>query len=300
MSRIIVTSALPYVQSTIHLGNFIGSILPADIYYKFLKMSGRDAIFICGSDEHGTAIELKALKEHTTPEALADKNHREIKKLLEQYECTFTFYGSTHTEQNKAVTYEILGALNKNGYVVRVDSEQAYCEVDRRFISDRFIEGTCPNCKYGHARGDQCENCGRLLNPKDLVVPHCTICGKSEIVFKKTTNLALDLIRLQPKIKEFIEKNKGNNWTKNAVNHSLGYIKRGLKNREITRDIKWGFDVPIKGFEGKMIYVWFDAPIGYIGITKEWNEKKVDEYCKCSINEVAYCVVHVIVYKLFK
>lgn len=280
MARYIVTSALPYVQSIIHLGNLIGSILPADIYYKFLEMSGEDVIFICGSDEHGAAIELRALKEKTTPQALADKNNRAIKALLEQYNLSFTIYGETHTEQNKAVVYEIFEALNKNGYITKVDSELPYCNIDKRFISDRFIEGKCPICGYEQARGDQCDSCGNLLDPKDLIKPYCTICGKSDIQFKKTTNLALDLRKLEPQIKKFIESSAKNNWSKNAVNHSLGYIKRGLKPREITRDLKYGFSVPMKGFEGKIFYVWFDAPLAYIGITRQWNEKAADAYWK--------------------
>ncbi|MDE1850356.1 MAG: methionine--tRNA ligase [Candidatus Micrarchaeota archaeon] len=280
MVRYIVTSALPYVQGIIHLGNLIGSILPADIYYKYLKMSGEDAIFVCGSDEHGAAIELKAIKEKTTPEALAEGNHQQIKRLLEQYECTFTIYGRTHTEQNRGVVYEIFESLYKNGNITKVESELPYCSTDKRFISDRFIEGKCPVCGYAQARGDQCDSCGNLLEPKELIDPYCTICGKKEITFRKTTNLALDLVKLQPKIKEFIEASSANEWSKNAVHHSLGYIKRGLRPREITRDLKYGFPVPLDGFRDKLFYVWFDAPIAYIGITKEWDAQRANDYWK--------------------
>lgn len=278
--KYIVTSALPYVQSIIHLGNLAGSILPADIYYKFLRIRGDDAIFICGSDQHGTALELRALLLKVKPEEFAEKLHKETKKLLEDYECTFTYYGKTHTEQNKEVVYEIFEKLWKNGYLSKIDSEQPYCNIDKRFISDRFIEGTCPICGYASARGDQCDNCQNLLEPKDLIRPYCTICKKSEIVFKKTTNLAFDLPKLQGQLKKFIKENSKNHWSKNAVNHSLGYIERGLKPREITRDISWGFRVPLKGFEDKVLYVWFDAPIGYIGITKEWNPRETNSYWK--------------------
>jgi methionyl-tRNA synthetase len=278
--KYIITSALPYAEGMPHLGNMVGSILPADIYYKFMKMCGEDAIFICGSDQHGTPIELQAIKKGLTPKELADSVHNKIKSSLENFGCTFTYYGKTDTEENKEVVYQIFNSLYKNGYIVEVSSELAYCKVDKRFLTDRLIEGTCPYCGYESARGDQCENCGRLLSPKELIRPHCTICGKEEIEFKQTKNLAFDMSLLQNEIEEFIKKNSKHNWSKNAINHSLNYIKRGLEKREITRDLKWGFPVPLKGFEEKVFYVWFDAVIGYIGITKEWNKEKWEEYWK--------------------
>ncbi|MGC8671400.1 MAG: methionine--tRNA ligase [Candidatus Micrarchaeia archaeon] len=278
MAKYIVTSALPYVQGMIHLGNLIGSILPADIYYKYLQMNGQEAIFICGSDEHGSAIEIEAIRQKTTPKELADKNHERLKKVLEQYGCTFTHYGRTGTEQNKEIVYAIFNALDKNGYLAESVSEQPYCNVDKRFIPDRFIEGTCPYCGYEHARGDQCEKCGRPLTPKELINPHCTICGKSDITFKQVKNLALNLEKLQGSIKEFIEAQSKNNWSRNAINDSEGYLARGLKNREITRDIDWGFKVPKEGYENKVFYVWFDALIGYIGITYEYSKEVAQSY----------------------
>ncbi|MGC8676440.1 MAG: methionine--tRNA ligase [Candidatus Micrarchaeia archaeon] len=275
----IVTSALPYIQDMVHLGNLIGSILPADIYYKYLVMKGEDAIFICGSDEHGSAIEIAALKGNVSPKQLADKNHERMKSVLEKYGCTFTYYGRTGTESNKKIVYDIFNALDKNGKLVEVSSEQPYCNVDKRFIPDRFIEGTCPYCGYEHARGDQCEKCGRLLNPKELINPHCNICGKSDITFKSVKNLALDLQGMQQDIKAFIERaSASGNWSRNAVNNSLGYIARGLKSREVTRETSWGFPVPKKGYEDKVFYVWFDALIGYIGITYEYNGDLAAKY----------------------
>ncbi len=271
MAKYIVTAALPYVEGVPHLGNFVGSILPADIYFKFLKLKREDAIFICGSDQHGTPIELKALRMGIEPAKLANDLHLQIKSVLERFECSFTIYGSTNSAENEQTVDEIFLALMKNGFIKEVASELAYCNTDKRFLSDRFIEGTCPFCGYDQARGDQCDHCGRLLSPKDLVKPHCTICGGTNITFKHTKNLAIDLPKLQDKIGQFIEKNKDNNWSKSAVNHSLGYIKRGLEAREITRDLKFGFKVPYKGFEDKVFYVWFDAVIGYIGITRSWS-----------------------------
>lgn len=276
--KIIITSALPYAEALPHLGNLAGSILPADIYYKHLVMQGEDAIYICGSDQHGTPIELQAFKRKESPEELAERVHLQIKEQLERFGCTFTFYGKTHSAENKEIVYEVFEGLKSNGYISKIESEQAYCNVDQRFLSDRFIEGTCPYCGAKDARGDQCDTCGRLLNPKELIEPHCVICGSTDISFVRTEDLALDLKKLSPKISEFIERNSGKNWSKNAVNKSTSYIKQGLEPRAITRSMKWGFEVP--GMPGKVFYVWFDAPLGYIGITKEWSKEKWASYWK--------------------
>ena len=278
--RVIVTSALPYAEALPHLGNLAGSILPADIYYKHLIMLGTDAIYICGSDQHGTPIELQAFKKKESPEALAEQVHNQIKSYLEKFGCTFTYYGKTHSEANKGIVYDVFNGLKQNGYITKIESEQAYCNVDQRFLTDRFIEGKCPYCGAEGARGDQCDTCGRLLNPKDLIEPHCVICGSSDISFVRTEDLALDLKKLSPKIAEFIEERKDNNWSKNAVNKSTSYIKQGLEPRAITRSMKWGFEVP--GMKDKVFYVWFDAPLGYIGITKEWSSDNWQKYWKSS------------------
>ncbi len=274
--KIIVTAALPYSYSIPHLGNLVGSILPADVFYKHLRMKGEDAIFICGSDQHGTPIELKAIELKKKPEELANEMHEEIKRIFERFGCTFTHYGKTHSEQNKEIVYKVFHALMENEYIIEAESLQAYCNYDKRFLLDRLIEGICPHCKYGQARGDQCDGCGHLLNPNDLLNPHCRICGRSDISFVKAKNLALALDRLSPEIKKFIEANSRNNWPKPAINKSLSYIKEGLKPRDITRKMKWGFPVPLKGYEDSVFYVWFDAVLGYIGITKEWSERWAD------------------------
>ena len=277
MSKVIITAALPYAYSIPHLGNFVGSILPADVYYKYLRMDEQDVIFISGSDQHGTPIELRAIHENLEPSVLADRMHEEIKNLFEKLECTFTKYGKTHCDANKEIVYEIFNALNKNNYIKEVKSVQAFCNVDKRFITDRFIEGKCPYCG-GHARGDQCNDCGRLLTPEQLIDPICKICGKSDITFKEEKNLALDLPKLELDTRAFIVKNSSNNWTKNSINKSLSFIDEGLHAREITRPMKWGFPVPVKGYEDYVFYVWFDALIGYIGITKDWNPSKWRDY----------------------
>ncbi len=273
-----MTSALPYVYSVPHLGNFVGSVLPADVYFKYLKMKGDDAIFICGSDQHGTPIELAAIKKGVEPDKLADELHATVKNLFEKYHCTFTHYGKTHTEENREVTYGVFNELYNNGYILEREDMQAYCNIDKRFLTDRFIQGTCPYCHKRSARGDQCDNCGRLLEPTQVIDPFCAICGKSDITFKKTKNLAFELNKLQSELKEFIKKNGKHNWSKDAVNKSLSMIKEGLKPRDITRNMKWGFPVPLTGYENYVIYVWFDAPLGYIGITKEWNSKRWRDY----------------------
>lgn len=211
LSKIIVTAALPYSYSIPHLGNFVGSVLPADVYHKYLIMNGDDAIFICGSDQHGTPIEIRAMERHQKPEDFANEMHLKIKAIFEGYKCGFTHYGKTHTEQNKEVVYDIFAALQKNEYIVETQSTQAYCNIDKRFLIDRFIEGTCPFCKSDHARGDQCDNCGRLLTPSEIINPKCKICSKSDISFKNTRNLAIRLDALEPKIEAFVEQNSKNN-----------------------------------------------------------------------------------------
>ena len=175
---------------------------------------------------------------------------------------------------------EIFNALNKNGYITEVQRELPYCNVDKRFLQDRLVEGTCPICGFESARGDQCDSCSSLLDPKDLKKPHCTLCGKSEIVFKKTKNVAIDLQKLQPKLEKFVAAASKNNWSKNAINEANKYFKEGLKRRDISRHTSWGFPIPLKGFEDQRYYVWFDAPIGYIGITKEWSDKEWLKYWK--------------------
>ena len=273
VAKFLITSALPYVDGIMHLGNLVGSVLPADVYYKYLTMKGEDVIFICGSDQHGTPIEIKALEQRIDPEKLANELHEKTKELLERFECTFTYYGKTGSEANKSVVYEVFEALRKNGYIIETKSNVPYCNIDRRFLPDRFIEGTCPYCKSGNARGDQCDNCGHLLDPKDLIKPYCKLCGNKEIVFKAMKNLALDLEKLQPKISEFVSKESKNDWSKNAVNKTLSRFEEGLKPREITRSLRWGFPVPLKGFEEVVFYVWITGLLGYIGITKEWSSR---------------------------
>ena len=273
--KTIITSALPYSEAMPHLGNFVGSILPADVFHRYEELAGRDSIFICGSDQHGTPIEIRALKEGVSAEHLADSVHERMKKVFESFECSFTHYGKTNSESNKKAVYEIFEALDKNGYIKEVESVMPYCNIDKRFLTDRYIEGKCPYCGFEGARGDQCDNCGRLLSPQDLIDPYCGLCHNKDIEFKKTVNLAIELDKLQPEILDFVKMRMGA-WSRNAANKTVSYLEQGLEPREITREMKWGFPVPRKGFEDKVFYVWFDAVIGYIGISMEWSEKWKD------------------------
>ena len=283
--RIIVTSALPYINGMPHLGNLVGSILPADLYSRYLKMAGIEHIFICGSDQHGTPIELSAIRNNIGPEKFADMMHARTKRALEEMECDFTYYGKTHTEENKKAVYKLFEALDRNGYICSEEAVQAYCNFDKRFVPDRMIEGRCPYCAGTHARGDQCDDCGKLLDPQEIINPKCSICGKNEIEFRSTTNLALDLPKLSEDIVGFVDRIK-ENISKNALNKTTSFVELGLKPRQITRDLKWGFTVPKKGFEDKVFYVWFDAVIGYIGITNEWSAKESEAYWMGSDTEL--------------
>ena len=273
--KIIITSALPYSEAIPHLGNFVGSILPADVFHRYEELAGRDSIFICGSDQHGTPIEIRALKEGVSAEHLADSVHERMKKVFESFECSFTHYGKTNSDSNKKAVYEIFEALDRNGYIKEAESVMPYCNIDKRFLTDRYIEGKCPYCGFEGARGDQCDNCGRLLSPQDLIDPYCGLCHNKDIEFKKTVNLAIELDKLQPEILDFVKMRMGT-WSRNAANKTVSYLEQGLEPREITREMKWGFPVPKKGFEDKVFYVWFDAVIGYIGISMEWSEKWKD------------------------
>ena len=273
--KMIITSALPYSEAIPHLGNFVGSILPADVFHRYAELAGYDSIFICGSDQHGTPIEIRALKEGVSAEHLSDSVHERMQNVFGSFGCSFTHYGKTNSESNKKAVYEIFEALDRNGYIKEVESVMPYCNIDKRFLTDRYIEGKCPYCGFEGARGDQCDNCGRLLSPQELVEPYCGLCHNKDIEFRKTVNLAIELDKLQPEILDFVRMRMGT-WSRNAANKTVSYLEQGLEAREITREMKWGFPVPKKGFEDKVFYVWFDAVIGYIGISMEWSEKWKD------------------------
>ncbi|MEK6960144.1 MAG: methionine--tRNA ligase [Nanoarchaeota archaeon] len=272
--RILVTAALPYVNNIPHLGNIVPTF-SADAYARFLRLIEEDVIFVCGTDEHGTTTETKALEEGLTPRQVCDKYFAIHKGIYDFFQCQFDCFGRTSSKENRVITLDIFRKLEENGFISEQSMDQAFCGVCKRFLADRFVGGACPSCGYGEARGDQCENCGRLLDPAELKNPVCKICKKTTPEILKTNHLFIDLPKLDSPLRDWMQTVKPR-WTVNAVTMTDAWLKEGLKARCITRDLQWGIPVPIKGFGGKVFYSWFDAPIGYIGITaetrKDWKE----------------------------
>jgi len=277
--RKLITSALPYIHGISHLGNIVGSMLPADVYARFCRLRGDEVLFVCGSDSHGTMYEVTAAKMKITPKELVYKNHEKMKKILKKFELNFEYYGITDSDTNKELSYHIFNRLDENGYLKEEEVENVYCEKCARFLPDRWVEGKCPFCG-GLTRGDQCDDCGKLVDVKDIIEPYCVLC-KNKITFRKTKHLFLDLPKFENELSEFVDKSKG--WSKLARTETIGFLKHGLKPRAVTRDATWGFKVPKEGYENKVLYVWFDAPIGYLAFTKEWcenNNQKFEDWWK--------------------
>jgi methionyl-tRNA synthetase len=267
--KVLVTSALPYVNNVPHLGNLI-PVLSADVFARFKRLKEEDILYICGTDEHGTATETVAMREGMTPQEVCDKYYKIHKESYEWLNIAFDLFGRTSRPYQHTITQEIFLKLYENGYIFERELEQTYCPSCERFLADRYIEGECPHCGYESARGDQCENCGKIYDPKDLINPRCSICGSAPII-RKTNHLFLDLPQFEERLLSFIEAHKSM-WSTNAVNFSLAWIRDGLEARCITRDLEWGVHVPLPGWEHKVFYVWFDAPIGYISMTQEYCE----------------------------
>jgi methionyl-tRNA synthetase len=264
--RTIITSALPYVNNVPHLGNVV-CVISADVFARYLKSKGEDVISVCGTDEHGTTTEVKALEEGLTPRQLVDKYFKIHKEIYEWFNCEFDCFGRTSSDENKEVSIDIFKKLDKNGFIKENTLQQPFCNKCLKFLSDRYVEGTCPHCGYEEARGDQCESCGKLLNATELKNPKCKVCDSIPEI-KDTKHLFIDLPKIEPELKKWMKKVESK-WSDNAKTMTNAWIRDGLKERCITRDLKWGIPVPKKGYEKKVIYSWFDAPIGYIGITKE-------------------------------
>ena len=266
MKKILITSALPYVNNVPHLGNLI-QVLSADVYARYCRLRGYDTLYVCGSDEYGAATETRALLEGVTPRELCDRYHTIHAEVYEWFNIAFDSYGRTSTPKHTEITQGIFLGLDSNGYIKEKTTEQTYCEHCDRFLADRYVGGTCPNCGYGEARGDQCEHCGKLLDPTDLVEPHCLVCCTTPVL-RETTHLYIDLPAIRPRLEEWMERTSQEGaWARNALQMTKAWIRDGLQERSITRDLKWGIPVPKKGFENKVFFVWFDAPIGYISIT---------------------------------
>ena len=273
--KIFVASAWPYVNTVPHLGNLIGSVLSADVFARYARMKyGKEnVIFVSGSDEHGTPIEVEAKKRNVNPKDLTDQAHEYDKKLfLESWKISYDNYTRTESETHKEFVQQFL--LRLKNYIKVEEDEIPYCEYDKLYLPDRFVKGTCPYCGFEDARGDQCDNCGRLLTPKMLINPKCVLCGRTPI-FKKTKHWFFDLSAFNKEIEEWIK--NSNSMPENVKSVALSWIKEGLKPRSITRDNAWGIPAPFEGAEGKTIYVWFDALLGYISATIEYFKKKGNE-----------------------
>lgn len=275
--KILITSALPYANNIPHLGNIIGCVLSADVFARFCRSyyGKENVLYVCGTDEHGTTTETKAVELGITPAEVTEKFYKIHTDIYKWFKCSFDIFGRTSSKNNIEVTQDIFLKLDKNGYIKEQELEQLYCEKCKRFLADRFAEGTCPKCGYEDARGDQCDKCSNLLNATELINPRCKICGSTPII-KKENHLFIDLPKISPKLKSWID-SASRKWSQNAITMTQGWLRDGLKLRCITRDLKWGVPVPKKGYEHKVFYSWFDAPIGYIGITKDLlNEKYKD------------------------
>ena len=271
MSKTLVTSALPYVNGVPHLGHMVGCLLPSDVYARFMRMMGNEVLYIGGTDEHGTPSEVGAAKEGMPVEEYCNGYHQRHKKTYEDFELSFDCFGRTSSDANKEIVYHIFDALDKNGMIEEKTIKQIYSIDDERFLPDRYVTGTCPHCGYDKARGDQCENCTKVLDPTDLINPRSTISGSTNLEVRETKHLFLNLPKIEAKLAEWV-KTREPYWPDIAYSIAQKWLKEGLQERCITRDLKWGFPVNKPGYEDKVFYVWFDAPIGYIGITKQWAD----------------------------
>ncbi|KAF2100706.1 methionyl-tRNA synthetase [Rhizodiscina lignyota] len=278
--NILITSALPYVNNVPHLGNIIGSVLSADVFARYCKARGLQTLFVCGTDEYGTATETKAIEEGLTPQQLCDKYHKLHTDVYEWFNIGFDKWGRTPTQQQTDIAQDIFTKLYQNGYLEEKTTTQPYCDAEdarggkHGFLADRFVEGTCPRCGYEDARGDQCDKCGSLLDPLELIGPRCKIHPTTTPVPRETKHVFILLDKLQPLIEEWSRKaSKEGEWSSNGKSITEKWLNEGLKPRGITRDLKWGTAVPLPGYEEKVLYVWFDACIGYVSITATYTEE---------------------------
>jgi methionyl-tRNA synthetase len=267
--RYLITSALPYANGLKHIGHLAGAYIPADIYVRYLRSQKRDVVFVCGSDEHGTAIPIQAMKEGTTAQAIIDKYHQAMKEDFADLSISFDVYHRTSDPLHHETSSEFFSYLHDRGELETKETEQYFDESSQTFLADRFIKGTCPHCKSDRAYGDQCESCGTALSPDELINPVSTISGHTPVK-KKTTHWYLPLAKHEDFLKKWIIEEHGQDWRPSVVGQCKSWIDGGLKSRAVTRDLDWGVKVPLKDAAGKVLYVWFDAPIGYISATKQW------------------------------
>lgn len=271
MTRHLITSALPYINGMKHLGNLVGSMLPADVYARFLRLEGEEVLFICATDEHGTPAEIAALEEGLEVEAYCDKMHRKQEEVYARFGLSFDHFGRSSSAQNEELTQHFYRKLDENGFIEERGIQQIYSLDDKRFLPDRYVVGTCPKCGYKAARGDQCESCTTLLDPSDLIEPRSAVSGSTNLELRTTRHLFLRLDKLAPEIEAWVKSHE-KDWPKLTTSIAMKWLTEGLQPRCITRDLRWGVPVPKEGFHDKVFYVWFDAPIEYVGATKEWAD----------------------------
>ncbi|MFI6933726.1 methionine--tRNA ligase [Streptomyces sp. NPDC050287] len=276
MARHLITSALPYINGIKHLGNMVGSMLPADVYARYLRQRGHDVLYICATDEHGTPAELAAKEQGLPVAEFCAQAHDAQKAVYDGFALAFDYFGRSSSPQNVEITQHFARRLNENGFIEERAIRQVYSPTDGRFLPDRYVEGTCPHCGYDKARGDQCENCTRVLDPTDLINPRSAISGSTDLEVRETKHLFLLQSKLQHEVEEWVAAHE-QEWPQLAASIARKWLTEGLHDRAITRDLDWGVPVPADTWpelaaEGKVFYVWFDAPIEYIGATKEWSD----------------------------
>ena len=270
--RYLITSALPYANGPLHLGHIAGAYLPADIYVRYLKLKGEDVAFICGSDEHGVPITLRARKEGVSPQDIVDKYHNMIKNAFTEFGIAFDIYHRTSDPLHHETASDIFKKMYEKGEFIEKEEEQFFDEQEQQFLADRYIIGTCPKCGYEEAYGDQCEKCGTSLSPRELINPKSKLSGNAPVL-KNTKHWYLDLEKYQNEwLEKWIDSHKSD-WKSNVYGQCKSWLKAGLQPRAVTRDLDWGVPVPVEGADGKVLYVWFDAPIGYISATKAWAKE---------------------------
>ncbi len=274
MARILITSALPYINGVKHLGNLAGSMLPADVYARAMRLLGHDVLYICATDEHGTPAELAAQEAGISVSEYCDKMHDAQKQAGANFKMSYDYFGRSSAPSNHELTQHFAQILEDNGLIEERVSKQVYSNADGRFLPDRYVEGTCPNCDFEKARGDQCDNCGKLLDPVELINPYSSVSGSHDVEVRETNHLYLKQSAMSDRLRAWVDKAEG--WPPLATSIAYKWLDEGLLDRAITRDLKWGIPVTDKtgnrrkGFENKVFYVWFDAPIEYIAATQDW------------------------------
>ena len=268
--RILVAVAWPYANGPLHLGHIAGCYLSADIFARYHRMKGNDVLMVSGSDTHGTPITIRADQEGISPQEVVERYHAMFLESWEQLGITFDLFTTTHTENHEKVVHDIFKTLHEKGYIYTGNMLLAYCPQCDRYLPDRYVEGTCPHCQNPRARGDQCDSCGRTLDPQDLLEPHCSICGTTP-EFRQSEHFFLKLSAFQEPLLEWVEKQS--HWRPNVLNFTRRFLQDGLKDRAISRDLTWGVPLPVEGYDSKRIYVWFEAVIGYLSAAVEWAEK---------------------------